>query len=191
VQFVDSSKLGTPGFLVGAPVETGLDLHDQLSFTTGAAMRAFNVNGMQFWGIGEFSYMRYVAGGTAVERLVHPAEIRLGIQTNAPKFPRVSLGAAWQLLLNDAGHGTMRRTMFRTPDGRGDINFSEGVDPEQSAAYLALFASHGATFSPNSSKVFSTNNPVFDASRNIPPGDTGVVGMGGGNILGFVTWRIN
>jgi hypothetical protein len=32
---------------------------------------------------------------------------------------------------------------------------------------------------------------VFDASRNIPPGDTGVVGMGGGNILGFVTWRIN
>jgi hypothetical protein len=103
----------------------------------------------------------------------------------------VSLGAAWQLLLNDAGHGTMRRTMFRTPDGRGDINFSEGVDPEQSAAYLALFASHGATFSPNSSKVFSTNNPVFDASRNIPPGDTGVVGMGGGNILGFVTWRIN
>ena len=191
VQLVDSSKLGTPGFLVGAPIETGLDLHDQLSFTSGTSLRAFNVNGMQFWMIGEISYTRYVAGGTAVERLVHPGEMRLGIQTNAPKFPRVSLGAAWQLLFNDAGHGTVRQTMFQTQDGRGDINFTEGVDPERSAAYLALFAAHGATFSSNSSKVFSTNNPLFDASRNIPSGNTSVVGMGGGNILGWVTWRIN
>ena len=190
VQFVDSSKWASPGFLVGRPIETPLDLRDHLSFTLGTALRAFAINGLQFWLLPEFGYTRYVGGGTRVERLVHPAEMRLGIQVNVPKFPRVSLGAAWQLLFNDAGHGTTRRSTFQTADGRGDINFTDAVDPALSADFGARFAAQGATFAENSSRVFATDNPAFDAARNIPTGDTPVVGMGGGNILAFITWRI-
>jgi hypothetical protein len=191
IQYVDSSKLGTPGFLLGAAVETKLDLRDELMFTAGSAIPAFAINGLHFWLLGELSYTRYIAGATRVERLVHPAEMRLGLQANVPKYPRVSIGAAWQLLLNDAGNGTVRRSMFRTTDGRGDINFSEFVDPGLAATYDALFISQGASLSDRSSRVFSTDNAAFDASRNIPAGDTPVVGMGGGNVLAFVTWRIN
>lgn len=191
VQLVDSSQWGTPAFLVGQPIETKLDLHDLLILNGGAALQAFNIKGLQFWLLGEFGYLRYVGEATRVERLVHPAEIRLGIQVNAPKFPRVSIGAAWQLLLNDAGHGTTRRSRFTTPDGRGDINFTDQVDWELAGVVKELFAAQGATFRDRSSKVFATDNPAFDSWRNVHPGDTPVVGMGGGNILGFITWRIN
>jgi hypothetical protein len=191
VQLVDSSKWGTPGFIIGQPVESGLDLRDQLSLTAGTAVPAFSVNGLDFWLIGEFSYTRYVGGATRVERLVHPAEMRLGIQANVPRFPSLSLGAAWQLLLNDAGNGSTRRSMFQTSEGKGDINFTDGVDPSVFSAIGSAFVQQGATFSTNSSKVFATDNAAFDSWRNIPTGDTPVVGMGGGNILAFITWRIN
>jgi hypothetical protein len=191
VQIVDSSRWGSPGFLVGAPVDTRLNLHDHLALNGGAAMPAFNIKGLQFWLLGELGYLRYVGPGTRVERLVHPTELRLGIQANIPKYPRVSVGAAWQLLLNDAGDGTTRRSRFRTPDGRGDINFTDQVDWELAAVIKEQFAAQGATFRDRTSKVFATDNPAFDSWRNVPAGDTPVVGMGGGNILGFVTWRIN
>jgi hypothetical protein len=191
VQLVDSSKWGTPGFLVGAPVETSLDLRDQLSVNGGVSLRAFSINGMQFWGLAEIGYLRYIGGGTPVERLVHPGEIRLGIQANVPKFRRVAIGAAWQLLINDGGHGTTRQSNFQTPDGRGDINFTPQVDEQLAATVESALASQGATFRERSSRVFATDNPAFDQWRNVPAGDSGVVSMGGGNILAFITWRIN
>jgi len=191
VQLVDSSQWGTTGFLVGPPVETKLDLKDQLILNAGTSMRAFNVSGMQFWLLGELGYMRYVGGGTPVERLVHPVEARLGIQANTPRFPRVSIGAAWQLLVNGGGNGTTRQSHFQTPDGKGDINFTNQVDWELAAEVVDAFTSQGVAFRERSSRVFATNNPAFDRWRNVPSGDTPVVAMGGGNILGFITWRIN
>src|SRR5262245_48908647 len=191
VQLVDSSQWGTPGFVVGPPVESKLNLKDQLILNAGTSMRAFDVNGMQFWLLGELGYTRYMGRGTRVERLVHPLEARLGIQANAPKFPRVSIGAAWQLLFNDGGNGTTRQSHFQTPDGKGDINFTNQVDWELAAEVVDAFTSQGMTFRDRSSRVFATNNPEFDRWRNVPSGDTPVVAMGGGNILAFITWRIN
>jgi hypothetical protein len=191
VQYVDSSQWGTPAFVVGPAIETKLDLHDQLTVTAGTSLRAFNLKGLQFWLLGEFGYLRYVGGGTPVERQVNPAEVRVGMQANVPKYPSVSIGAAWQLLLNRAGDGSIRRSSFVTPDGRGDINFSETVDWQLSAVVREQFTRQGITFSPFSSTVFATNNPAFDEWRNVPTNGTPVIGMGGGNVLGFITWRIN
>lgn len=197
VQLVDSSRwneVGADGrpvsIRVGAPTEVKLDLHDQLLSTIGTSFPLVNVNGLQFWALSEFSYMRYIGGATGVERLVHPYEMRLGIQANVPKFPSLSIGAAWQLLFNDAGDGGTRRSSFVTPDGRGDINFGVNVDAELSAEFERLFAERGVALGPNTSRIFSTNNPLFDGARNVSTGDTAVVGMGGGNVLAFITWRI-
>jgi len=199
VQYVDSSRWdaidpqtgGPASILVGAPVESKLDLRDQVSSVVGTAMPAFNIHGMQFWLLSELSYTRYIGGATRVERLVHPLEMKLGIQANVPKFPSLSLGAAWQLLFNDAGNGTTRRSTFVSPDGRGDINFSDNVDAALAATYTQALAQRGAVFTDKSSRMFSTDNARFDGSRNVPVGNTPVVAMGGGNILGFVTWRIH
>ena len=98
---------------------------------------------------------------------------------------------AFQLLLNDGGNGDLRTTFLRTPDGKGDINFGENVDPRISADVEAFLASRGGTFSPSSSKVFSTNNPDFDAWRNIVTAPQQIISQGNGNILAFITWRIN
>jgi hypothetical protein len=198
VQYVDSSRWdtldvvsGAPvNILVGDPVETKLDLRDQVSGTIGTAVPAMNIKGLQFWLLGEVGYTRYVSGATRVERLVHPVEMRLGIQANVPRFPNLSLGAAWQLLFNDAGHGTPRWSPFATPDGRGDINFSPHVDPGLASAYEQFFGQRGGEFTPNASRMFSTDNPRFDSSRNVPVTESTIVGMGGGNILGFITWRV-
>jgi hypothetical protein len=198
VQFIDSSRwddvdplTGLPlNITVGEPVETKLDLRDQMSATIGTALPAFNVRGLQFWLLSELSYMRYIGGSTRVERLVHPMEMRLGIQANVPKFPSLSLGAAWQLLFNDGGHGTSRTSPFVSANGRGDINFSQHVDPGLAASYEQWLAERGATFTTNSSRMLSSDNPRFDGSRNVPNTSTQVVSMGGGNILGFITWRV-
>ena len=197
VQLVDSSRWdevtssGAPAsILVGAPIEQKLDLRNQIVATIGTAIPAVNVAGLQFWLLPELSYLRYVGGGTPSERFSHPLEMRLGVQANVPKFPALSLGAAWQLLFNDAGHGGTRRTPFVTPDGRGDINFGENVDPALSGEVGEMLRARGAVLSENASRVFATNNPRFDSLRNIETGPTPVIGMGGGNILAFVTWRI-
>ena len=198
VQFVDSSRwddidpvTGLPADItVGEPVETKLDLRDQMSATVGTALPAFNVKGLQFWLLSELSYMRYIGGATRVERLVHPMEMRLGIQANVPKFPNLSLGAAWQLLFNDGGHGTTRTSTFVSADGRGDINFSPHVNPGLASTYEQALGERGVSFTTNSSRMFSTNNALFDSSRNVPTGEVPVVSMGGGNILGFITWRV-
>ena len=67
VQLVDSSRWGTPGFVVGTPVDTKLDLHNQLTLNVGSSIRLISLNGMQFWLLGEVGYLRYVGGGTRVQ----------------------------------------------------------------------------------------------------------------------------
>ena len=125
-----------------------------------------------------------------MERLVHPAELRLGLQANFPWYQAVSVGATWQLLLNDAGDGGLRSTFLHTPDGKGDINFSELVDPRRAAEVGEFLSRQDATFSENSSRVFSTNNPDFDGWRNIPVDPRRIVAQGRGNVVVFITWHI-
>ena len=79
---------------------------------------------------------------------------------------------------------------FPTPDGRGDINFSPHVDPGLASAYEQFLSQRGGEFTPNASRMFSTNNPRFDTSRNVQVTESAIVGMGGGNVLGFITWRV-
>lgn len=190
VQMVDSSQTDPERFLVGHPMEIGLDLHDEVDLTLGMAFPGFAVLGEQLWFMGEFSYQRYIGSGTTVERLVHPAELRLGVQVNFPWYRAVSVGVAFQLLFNDAGDGDQRTSFFVTPDGRGDINFTELVDSDLSEEVQQFMTSRGATFSYNSSKVFATNNPEFDAWRNISSAPKLIIGKGGGNALAYVTWRV-
>jgi hypothetical protein len=190
VQYVDSSRIGTSGFLVGPPQNEPLWLHHALTLTTGTSVPAFKFMGNQVRLIGELSYTRYVGPGLAVERLVHPAEVRLGLQTDVPKVPRLSVGAAWQLLLNNAGDGQVRTSNLHTPDGKGDINFSQLVDPKLSADVSAFLAQQGITLGNNTSKVFSTNNPLFDHWRNVPVNPEKIVAQGNANILAFITWRV-
>jgi hypothetical protein len=198
VQFVDSSKWNTvdpatgqpASILVGAPVISRLDLRDEVAGTIGTAVPAVTIHGLDFWVLGELSYTHYIAGATRVERIVNPAEMRLGIQANVPKFPSISIGAAWQLMMTNGGNGTTRRSNFVTPDGRGDINFSTNVNPDLAQTFGAAMAARGATFSPNTSEMFSTDNTFFDPLRNVPAGDTPVVARGNGNILAFITWRL-
>jgi hypothetical protein len=190
VQYVDSSQDTPEGFLVGDPIETKLNLHDHLIMSAGIDLPAFKVKDHQQWLIAEFTYTRYIGNGTTVERLVHPAEVRLGWQMAIPGYRNISVGVGWQLLFNDAGDGDNRTTFLQTPGGQGDINFSELVDPRLSDEVKSYFTDLGATFSYNSSKVFSTNNPDFDAWRNISTEPVRIIGQGGGNWIVYLTWRI-
>ena len=191
VQYVDSSATTAEDFLVGAPLEMGLDLRDQAFLAVGLSIHAFDIGIVPVWFMTEYSSTLYVGGGTPVERKVHPQELRLGLQCNLPWASEVSLGFAWQLLFNDAGDGSLRSSNFLTPDGaRGDINFSELVDPELSREVQEYLSNLGATFSYNSSKMFSTNNPAFDSWRNVSTDPQTVIGQGGGAAIFFLTWRI-
>jgi hypothetical protein len=191
VQFVNSAFDDPEHFLVGDPIERGLDLHDILSVGAGMTVPAFGLGPFPVWFMSEFSYERYVGNGTSVERLVHPAEMRLGLQSNLPFYKAVSFGFAWQLTFNDAGDGGQRWNNFVTASGdQGDINFSELVDPDLSETVRHYFTDRGATFSDASSKVFSTDNTAFDDWRNISTDPQVIVGQGGGAALFFLTWHI-
>jgi hypothetical protein len=190
IQYVDSSRIGTAGFLVGSPVETGLDLHDQLTVNAGLSLPLLSVKSHRIWLIAELGHLHYVGNGTSTERLVHPWEMRIGVQGNVPGYQNLAVGAAWQLLFNDGGDGDPLSSVLVTPDGRGDVNFGELVDPALSAEVRNFLAGQGATFSNNSSKVLSSDNPMFDRWRNVPTSPSTVVSQGGGNILAFITWRV-
>ncbi len=189
IQYVDSSRTSPEEFLVGEPVETELNLHDQVFLTAGTSLPAFSVKGNQVWLLGEFTYTRYVGTGI-VERLVHPAEARLALQFDFPWYRDVAIGMGWQILFNDAGDGDQRFSNLTSAEGFGDINFSELVDPALSEEVQTFLAGRGATFSDNSSRVFSTNNPAFDSWRNIPTGPMTIIGQGGGNWVGYLLWRV-
>jgi len=189
VQTVDSSKDTSDEFLVGEPVEIGLTLRNQVPFTFGVNLRVFHIGVYPVYFMGEFTHLAYVGGGTPVERKVHPNELRLGLQFTPIRS--VSVGFVWQLLLNDAGDGGTRVSNLIFPDGsKGDINFSELVDPALAEEVTEYFRQYGATFSSNSSKVFSTNNAAFDSWRNISTEPQTIIGQGGGNFLLLATWRI-
>jgi hypothetical protein len=191
VQMVDSSQTDPSKFLVGAPVNLPLVLSNELRFSAGYSVPFFHFYKSYWWLITEFNHTHFVGSHTPTERLVHPAEVSAGIQSNFPWYRNVSLGAMWQLLLNDGGKGQLRYSSFKTPDGRGDINFSEFINnPELTAEVEAFLESHGATFTEASSKVFATNNPAFDAWRNIPVTGAKIQSQGHTGILVFTTWRI-
>jgi hypothetical protein len=146
---------------------------------------------LYWWAFGEVNYKRYVGAHTPTERLVHPLEVSAGIQYNVPWFPAVAVGAAYQRLLNRAGHGDPRTSSLLTADGTvGDINFSPGVDPDLATEVASYLTERGVAFSDRSSRVLSTNNPAFDAWRNIPAEPGTIRAEGPQNILGFMTWRI-
>jgi hypothetical protein len=191
VQMVDSSQTDPDRFLVGTPVEMPLKLSNELRISTGWTVPLFHYYKAYWWLVAEFNHTRYIGSHTPTERLVHPAEVTLGMQSNFPWYKAVSVGAAWQLLLNNAGKGQQRTTSLKTPDGLGDINFSEMLNnPQLTAEVKDFLQSRGATFSEASNKVFSTNNPAFDGWRNIPVAPAVVQSEGHTNILAFITWHI-
>ncbi len=191
IQLVDSGA-GAENFIVGEPIEAILDLRNEAYFHFGITFPMFEFwrQKGELWFIGELSYTRYVGPGTPTERLVHPLEMRLGAQYGLPFARSVSFGFAWQLMFNDAGDGSLRGTNFNTPDGRGDINFGELVDPDLAAVVEEYFRQRGATFSDDSGRVFATNNPAFDSWRNVSAEPQTVIGQGGGAALFYITWRI-
>ena len=191
IQMVDSSQTDPSKFLVGAPVNLPLVLSNEVRFSASYSVPLFHYYKSYWWLITEFNHTHFVGSHTPTERLVHPAEVSAGIQSNFPWYRNVSLGAMWQLLLNDGGKGQLRSTAFRTTDGRGDINFGELMNnPQLTADVEAFLASRGATFTEASSKVFATNNPAFDSWRNIPVTPETIQSQGHTNILVFTTWRI-
>jgi hypothetical protein len=191
IQMVDSSQTAPENFLVGDPVEVPLRLSNELRLSTGWTAPLFHFYKAYWWFVAEFNHTRYVGSHTPTERLVNPAEVTLGIQSNFPWYKSVAVGAAWQLLLNNAGKGTERTTSLKTIDGRGDINFGELMNnPVLTAEVKEYLQSRGATFSEGSSKVFSTDNPAFDSWRNIPVTPGLIQSEGHTNILAFITWRI-
>jgi hypothetical protein len=189
VQYVDSSRAGTPGFIVGQPTTVPLKLYDELSFTGGTRMPVFKIRGSQGWVIGELTYTRYVGGGTPVEGIANVTEVRAGVQAEIPGYRNLMVGAAWQYPVGDKGNGDVRTTNFKTPDGRGDINFGQLVDPSLASAVGAYFSQNGVTLASNSSKVFATNNPAFDGWRNVPTAPQTVTAMGNNAIVAYITWR--
>lgn len=190
LQAVDSSQNTPEGFLVGEPREVPLELSNEVRLSAGFAAPMFHYYKAYWWFIAEFNHTHYIGSSTPTERLVHPAEVSLGVQSNFPWYKAVSVGAAWQLLLNNAGKGKERTSSLKTPDGRGDINFGELMNtPELTAEVKDYLASRGATFSENSSKVFSTNNPAFDHWRNVPVTPAIIQSQGHTNILAFITWH--
>jgi len=190
IQMVDSSQSDPARFLLGSPENVPLDLSNELRFSTGWSVPMFHFYKAYWWLVAEFNHTRYIGSHTPTERLVHPAEVSLGIQSNFPWYKSVAVGAAWQLLLNNAGKGKERTTSLQTGDGRGDINFSELFDASLSAEVKDYLQSRGATFTEDSSKVFSTNNPAFDQWRNIPINPALIQSEGHTNILAFISWRI-
>ncbi|HVQ62983.1 MAG TPA: hypothetical protein VMT78_00535 [Terriglobia bacterium] len=191
VQMVDSSQTAPEKFLIGNPVDVSLDLSNELRISAGWTMPLFHYYKAYWWLVGEFNHTRYVGSHTLTNRLVHPTEISLGIQSNVPWYKAISVGASWQVLLNSAGQGQAQATSLQTGDGRGDINFSELLDnPELTAEVKAFLQDRGATFTKASNKVFSTNNPAFDSWRNIPVDPVIIQSKGHTNILAFITWRI-
>jgi len=190
-QLVDSSQTDPDKFLIGEPADIHLALSNELRFSAGWSLPIFHFYKSYWWFISEFNHTHFVGSHTPTERLVHPAEVSAGIQSNVPWYHGISLGAVWQLLLNDGGKGQSRSTAFQTPDGRGDINFGELMnDPALTAAVESYLQSRGATFSEGSSKVFSTNNPAFDTWRNIAVAPGKIQSQGHTNVLVFLTWRI-
>jgi hypothetical protein len=189
IQYVDSSRVGTSGFLVGAPVNIPLKLYDELSFTAGTRVPIFNIVGNQSWFIAEFTYTRYVGSGISLQRLIHPAEVRVGVQGEIPTSRGLMIGVAWQYPLNNAGDLGTRFSNFVSPDGKGDINFGELVDPQLASVVGAYFAQNGVTLPAYTSKMFATNNAAFDGWRNVKTGPQPVTAQGNNAIVAFISWQ--
>jgi len=189
IQFVDSGAESIEDFSLGPPVSVPLDLKDEIRLNAGFTYPAFTLIKHQVWFMAELLHIRYAGSGTPVQKVVNPIDLILGLQFN-PDFAKwLSIGGAWLMYLNAAGHGGFRDSPFQDPSGKGDVNFSEMVDPDLSAEVRAYLESRGVVFSENSNKIFSTNNPAYDAWRNVPTDPGQVISRGGGAGILFITIR--
>ena len=85
----------------------------------------------------------------------------------------------------------MRTTNFRTPDGRGDVNFGQFVDPALASTVGAYFARNGVALDANTGKVFATNNAAFDGWRNVKTAAQPVVAAGNNALFGKLCAVLN
>ena len=145
VQFVNSGAVRPEDFWVGFGGESKLDLKDEIRLVGGASFPAFHVLRHQAWFVGEFFYKRFVGSGTPVQSVVHPLDSLVGLQINPNPIPWLSFGAGWLLHWNSAGKGGERSSPFLTPDGRGDINFTELVDLDTAGPVIEFLKNRGVT----------------------------------------------
>ncbi len=189
IQFVNSGAIRPEDFWVGFGEETKLDLKDEIHLVGGASFPAFHALRHQVWFVGEFFYKRFVGGGTPVQSVVHPFDSLAGLQFNPNPIPWLSFGAAWLLHWNSAGKGGERVSPFLTPDGRGDINFTELVDLSTAGPVLEFLTNRGAILASDRSKIFATNNPAFDDWRNIPSSPGPIISQGHNAAILFLNFR--
>ena len=189
IQFVNSGATRPEDFWVGFGEESKLDLKDEIRLVGGASFPAFHVLRHQVWFVGEFFYKRFLGGGTPVQSVVHPFDSLAGLQINPNPIPWLSFGAAWLLHWNSAGKGGERVSPFLTPDGRGDINFTELADLATAAPVIEFLKNRGVTLASDRSKIFATNNPAFDDWRNIPSGAAPIISQGHNAAILFINFR--
>ena len=189
VQFVNSGAVRPEDFWMGFGGESKLDLKDEIRLVGGASFPAFHVLRHQAWFVGEVFYKRFVGGGTPVQSVVHPLDSLVGLQINPNPIPWLSFGAGWLLHWNSAGKGGERSSPFLTPDGRGDINFTELVDLETAGPVIEFLKNRGVALASDRSKIFATNNPAFDDWRNIPSGPGSVISQGHNAAILFMNFR--
>jgi hypothetical protein len=185
VQYVDSSRAGTPGFIVGEPKAVPLELHDQFSATAGARVPIFRMVTAQMWALGEISHVQFIGSATPVERVIDVTEFRLGIQGEiglSQPDPRRRVASA----ADRRGRRHHAVTNFKTPDRRG-ASTPDSSSIRRSRPVGTYFAQNGVT--PPHDKVFATNNAAFDGWRNVKAGAQPVVAAGNNAILAFITWR--
>ena len=189
VQFVNSGATRPEDFWVGFSGETNLDLKDEVRLVGGVSFPAFRAFRHQMWFVGELFHKRFVGRGTPVQQVVHPFDSMGGLHFNPNPIPWMSFGAAWLLHWNSAGKGSQRVSPFLSPDGRGDINFTELTDLETAARVLEFFRDRGVEPASDRSKVFTTNNPEFDDWRNIPGTPGTAISQGHNAAILFINFR--
>ncbi len=183
LHFINSGASRPEDFVVSDPIEFKLDLKDEARITAGATFPVFSVWSHQVWFVGEFFHKRFVGSGTRVQKLVHPVETTWGLQFNPSRW--LSFGVSWLIVWNSAGHGGQRFSPFA-----GDINFGElAGDPLFAGEVKAFLVSRGVPLFENTNGVFATENPIFDAWRNIPSGPGPIVSRGHSGAAVFITIR--
>jgi hypothetical protein len=190
LQFFDSSQTDPSKFLIGSPPSYLWCSAMNSASVQATASRCF-ITTKATGGLFQNSTTRTLWAITLQQKgWFIPRKYLREFSPMCPWYHAISMGAEWQLLLNDGGKGQSRSTAFQTPDGRGDVNFGELMnDAALTTAVETYLQSGGATFSEGSSKVLASNNPLFDSWRNITVAPGKIQSQGHTNVLVFVTWR--
>ena len=188
-QLINSGATRPEDFLVSGPIESRLDLKDQLRLVIGTSVAAFRLRNQQFWLLGEVFHERFIGSGTQVQRLVHPVDLTLGLQLNPRNSSWFSFGVAWQKYLNSGGTGGRQVSPFVSPGGASDVNFSLLSDPQIAQQVTSYLAARGLNFPTGNSRVLASNNPAFDSWRNIPSRPGTIDSRGHSAFILFMTVR--